>query len=99
MALNFRENARKSSCSCYAPLFGTRGSQVQILPLRPSNLTFDSHRHPHVLRHAWGHAPGDKGHDTRTLQAYLWHRDIQRTVRYTELFAPTRFSDFQSWLV
>ena len=25
-----------------------------------------------------------KGHDTRVLQAYLGHRDIQHTVRYTE---------------
>jgi type 1 fimbriae regulatory protein FimB/type 1 fimbriae regulatory protein FimE len=28
--------------------------------------------------------------DTRTIQAYLGHKSIQRTVRYTEL-APTRF--------
>jgi site-specific recombinase XerD len=33
------------------------------------------------------------GHDTRALQAYLGHRNIQHTVRYTEL-APTRFKDF-----
>jgi antirestriction protein ArdC len=31
--------------------------------------------------------------DTRALQAYLGHRNIQHTVRYTEL-APTRFKDF-----
>lgn len=30
----------------------------------------------------------------RTLQAYLGHRNIQHTVRYTEL-SPTRFKDFQ----
>lgn len=30
--------------------------------------------------------------DTRTLQAYLGHRNIQHTVRYTELSA-TRFRD------
>ena len=30
------------------------------------------------------------GVDTRTIQAYLGHKSIQRTVRYTEL-APTRF--------
>ena len=29
------------------------------------------------------------GHDTRRLQAYLGHKNIQHTVRYTEL-APTR---------
>ena len=34
-----------------------------------------------------------KGHDTRALQAYLGHRNIQHTVRYTEL-SPTRFKDF-----
>jgi integrase len=28
--------------------------------------------------------------DTRTIQAYLGHKSIQHTVRYTEL-APTRF--------
>ena len=33
------------------------------------------------------------GHDTRALQAYLGHRNIQHTVRYTEL-SPTRFKDF-----
>ena len=30
--------------------------------------------------------------DTRTLQAYLGHRNIQHTVRYTEL-SPTRFKN------
>jgi site-specific recombinase XerD len=35
----------------------------------------------------------DKGHDTRALQAYLGHRNIQHTVRYTEL-SPGRFKDF-----
>jgi hypothetical protein len=32
-------------------------------------------------------------HITRTLQAYLGHKNIQHTVRYTEL-APDRFKDF-----
>jgi hypothetical protein len=34
-----------------------------------------------------------KGHDTRALHAYLGHKNIQHTVRYTEL-APHRFKDF-----
>ena len=46
--------------------------------------------HPHMLRHACGFALAAKGHDTRALQAYLGHKNIQHTVRYTEL-APTRF--------
>jgi type 1 fimbriae regulatory protein FimB/type 1 fimbriae regulatory protein FimE len=49
--------------------------------------------HPHMLRHACGFALANKGHDTRALQAYLGHRNIQHTVKYTEL-APTRFKDF-----
>ena len=49
--------------------------------------------HPHILRHACGYALANKGHDTRALQAYLGHRNIQHTVRYTEL-ATTRFKDF-----
>jgi len=49
--------------------------------------------HPHMLRHACGFTLANKGHDTRSLQAYLGHKSIQHTVRYTEL-APNRFKDF-----
>jgi len=49
--------------------------------------------HPHMLRHACGFALAAKGHDTRALQAYLGHKNIQHTVRYTEL-SPTRFKHF-----
>ncbi len=49
--------------------------------------------HPHMLRHACGYALANKGHDTRALQAYLGHKNIQHPVRYTEL-SPTRFKDF-----
>jgi type 1 fimbriae regulatory protein FimB/type 1 fimbriae regulatory protein FimE len=49
--------------------------------------------HPHMLRHACGYALANSGHDTRALQAYLGHRNIQHTVLYTEL-SPTRFKDF-----
>jgi integrase len=49
--------------------------------------------HPHMLRHACGFKLANDGHDTRALQAYLGHRNIQHTVRYTEL-SPTRFKDF-----
>jgi type 1 fimbriae regulatory protein FimE len=58
--------------------------------------------HPHVLRHGCGFALANAGHDTRALQAWLGHKNIQHTVRYTEL-APDRFKnllaligDFQS---
>ena len=49
--------------------------------------------HPHMLRHACGFALANAGHDTRSLQAYLGHKNIQHTVRYTEL-APDRFKAF-----
>jgi type 1 fimbriae regulatory protein FimB/type 1 fimbriae regulatory protein FimE len=49
--------------------------------------------HPHILRHACGFALANASHDTRAIQAYLGHRNIQHTVRYTEL-SPTRFKDF-----
>ena len=49
--------------------------------------------HVHMLRHACGYALANAGHDTRALQDWLGHRNIQHTVRYTEL-SPTRFKDF-----
>jgi integrase len=49
--------------------------------------------HPHMLRHACGFALANRGHDTRSLQAFLGHRNIQHTVRYTEL-SPERFKGF-----
>jgi integrase len=54
---------------------------------------FDYPVHPHMLRHACGYKLANDGVDTRSLQAYLGHKNIQHTVRYTEL-APTRFKDF-----
>lgn len=49
--------------------------------------------HPHMLRHACGFYLANRGIDTRSIQHYLGHRNIQHTVRYTEL-APHRFRDF-----
>jgi integrase len=49
--------------------------------------------HPHMLRHACGYTLANKEHDTKALQAYFGHCNIQHTVRYTEL-SPTRFKDF-----
>jgi len=41
--------------------------------------------HPHMLRHSTGYYLANKGVPTRTIQAYLGHKSIQHTVRYTEL--------------
>ena len=49
--------------------------------------------HPHQLRHACGYYLASRGHDTRAIQDYLGHKNIQHTVRYTAL-APHRFESF-----
>jgi len=41
--------------------------------------------HPHMLRHSCGYYLVNKGYDLRKIQDWLGHRNIQHTVRYTEL--------------
>jgi integrase len=41
--------------------------------------------HPHMLRHAWGSKLANDRQDTRAVQHYLGRKNIQHTVRYTEL--------------
>ena len=69
--------------------FSRRGFQA-MLKRAGEAAGFDIKIHPHMLRHACGFKLANEGVDTRTIQAYLGHRSIQHTVRYTEL-APTRF--------
>lgn len=52
-----------------------------------------SNCHPHMLRHSCGHHLAAQGVDTRAIQGYLGHKNIQHTVRYTKL-AANRFKDF-----
>jgi site-specific recombinase XerD len=40
--------------------------------------------HPHMLRHSTGFKLANDGQDTRAIQHYLGHKNIQHTVRYTE---------------
>lgn len=51
---------------------------------------FDFPVHPHMLRHSCGYFLASKGWDTRVIQDYLGHKQIQHTIRYTQL-APNRF--------
>jgi site-specific recombinase XerD len=44
-------------------------------------------------RHSTGFKLANQGVDTRSLQHYLGHKNIQHTVRYSEL-SPDRFRDF-----
>jgi integrase len=50
----------------------------------------DIKAHAHMLRHACGYKLANDGVDTRTLQAYMGHKNIQHTTRYAAL-APDRF--------
>jgi integrase len=55
--------------------------------------------HPHMLRHATGYKLANDGQDTRAIQLYLGHKQIQHTTRYTEL-SPARFRpNFNSFAV
>ena len=49
--------------------------------------------HPHMLRHSTGFKLANDGQDTRAIQHYLGHKNIQYTTIYTQL-APNRFNDF-----
>ncbi|MGV8898714.1 MAG: tyrosine-type recombinase/integrase [Burkholderiaceae bacterium] len=49
--------------------------------------------HPHMLRHSSGFKLANDGQDTRAIQLYLGHKNIQHTVRYTEL-TTDRFNGF-----
>jgi integrase len=46
--------------------------------------------HPHMLRHACGFALANAGSDTRALQAYLGHRNIQHTGKTHPAATPAR---------
>jgi type 1 fimbriae regulatory protein FimB/type 1 fimbriae regulatory protein FimE len=72
--------------------FGTAGF-ARMIERVGVEAKFAFKAHPHMLRHACGYALANRGHDTRALQAYLGHKNIQHTVRYTEL-SPTRFKHF-----
>jgi integrase len=45
------------------------------------------HVHPHMLRHSAGYALANEGTDTRLIQDFFGHKNIQSAVRYTKLSA------------
>lgn len=55
-----------------------RAAELARLPFRIS---------PHVLRHSCGYALANRGVDTRTIQDWMGHANIQNTVVYTRLDA------------
>ncbi len=49
--------------------------------------------HPHMLRHSTGYKLANEGRDTRSIQQYLGHKNIQHTTRYTEILSD-KFHEF-----
>lgn len=93
-----REHRRKSPASPFlfvsergAPLSAPGFSRMVERAGIVANLGIKVHAH--MLRHACGFKLANDGHDTRSIQAYMGHRNIQNTVKYAAL-APGRFKSF-----
>ena len=71
----------------------TSRSVARIVKRYGKSLCHDDSLHPHMLRHSAGYKLANDGQDTRAIQHYMGHKNIQHTVRYTEL-SPQRFKDF-----
>jgi len=84
-----KERERYKGAECQALFLSERGTglgrqQVYNLVKRYGELVgLDIEAHPHMLRHGCGYALADQGADTRLIQDYLGHKNIQHTVRYT----------------
>jgi site-specific recombinase XerD len=74
-----------------APLSAPSFSRMIERAAKAANLGIKAHAH--MLRHACGYKLAKDGVDTRALQPYLGHRNIQNTTRYAAL-APDRFKGF-----
>jgi site-specific recombinase XerD len=74
-----------------APLSAPGFSRMVERACTDANLGIKAHAH--MLRHACGYKLANDGQDTRAIQAYLGHRNIQNTTRYTAL-VPQRFKEF-----
>lgn len=71
------------SASAFRKLVARAGEAAQLgMPI-----------HPHMLRHSTGFKLANDGQDTRAIQYYLGHKNIQHTVLYTQL-AADRFNEF-----
>ena len=93
-----RQLKRKSDISPYVFTTERKGpitaSTVRKMIARAGiNAGIEFSVHPHMLRHSTGFKLANDGQDTRAIQHYMGHRNIQHTVRYTELTSD-RFKGF-----
>lgn len=61
----------------------TRQSAWRIVSEAGEMAGLDIEVHPHMLKHSCGFYLANKGLDTRLIQDYMGHKQIQNTVRYT----------------
>jgi type 1 fimbriae regulatory protein FimB/type 1 fimbriae regulatory protein FimE len=71
----------------------TASTFSKIMARAASEAGFSFPVHPHMLRHSTGFKLANEGQDTRSIQHFLGHKNIQHTVRYTEM-VPDRFKNF-----
>ncbi|HBE9082896.1 tyrosine-type DNA invertase [Serratia fonticola] len=85
--LKVRRNYRGAESEwLFLSVLGNRLSRQRIywLMRNYSNVAeLEVNAHPHMLRHGCGFALADRGIDTRLIQDFLGHRNIQNTVLYT----------------
>ncbi|MDX8400696.1 MAG: tyrosine-type recombinase/integrase [Gallionellaceae bacterium] len=62
----------------------TRQAAWRIFKEAGEKAGLDIQVHPHMLKHSCGYYLADRGCDTRLIQEYLGHKNIQNTVRYTQ---------------
>jgi len=62
----------------------TRQAAWRIFKEAGEKAALDIKVHPHMLKHSCGYYLADRGCDTRLIQEYLGHKNIQNTVRYTQ---------------
>jgi type 1 fimbriae regulatory protein FimB/type 1 fimbriae regulatory protein FimE len=74
-----------------APLTADTVRKIVSRAGREADIDFQVH--PYMPRQATRYKLANEGQDTRAIQHYLGHRNIQHTTRHTEL-APDRFKNF-----
>jgi type 1 fimbriae regulatory protein FimB/type 1 fimbriae regulatory protein FimE len=72
----------------------SRSAFEKIIARAGRSARFDFPVHPHMLRHSAGYKRANQGKTTRDIQLFLGHKNIQHTVRYTEL-VEDRFKDWK----
>ncbi len=88
-----REAEAGSQSKCLPAATSKSVATLKLLTRAGDNARLGPPIHPHMLRHSTGFKLANDGQDTRAIQHYLGHKNIQHTVLYTQL-APSRFNDF-----